>query len=220
MNIDEAIKKRMISLITDAAVLRQANEYGAAGSDLQKQKCKAWIVAASNIIKSIYPDQNNSYHIFAQRIIKDDYGYTIPQEVGSIAETLTQIYEDMELGLVKSIFNRVRAEVFDDFLDHAKEYIKTNSKNEAGVISGVVFEDTIRRISRDNSITEKDVKLDDVISTLTKANIITQIKAKRARAAAHVRTKATHAQWDEYEIEDVKATIEFTEELINTFLDK
>jgi hypothetical protein len=33
-----------------------------------------------------------------------------------------------------------------------------------------------------------------------------------------VRTKASHAQWDEFEIEDVKATIEFTREVISASL--
>ncbi len=46
------------------------------------------------------------------------------------------------------------------------------------------------------------------------------VKAKRARVAAHVRTKATHAQWDDFHLNDVKVTIEFTEELILSHLEK
>jgi hypothetical protein len=95
-----------------------------------------------------------------------------------------------------------------------------NVKNEAGVIAGVVFEDTIRRIARDENINDKDCKLDFLISSLTSINLLSQIKAKRARVAANVRTKATHAQWDEFDLDDVRVTIEFTEELISTHLDK
>ena len=91
-------------------------------------------------------------------------------------------------------------------------------KNEAGVISGVVFEDTLRNICRDNEIEESGIPLDQLITELTKYDVISQIKAKRARVAAHVRTKATHAQWDEFELSDVKTTVEFTEELINANL--
>jgi hypothetical protein len=53
-----------------------------------------------------------------------------------------------------------------------------------------------------------------MISQLTATNVLTPTKAKRARVAAHVRTKATHAQWDEFDKGDVQATIEFSEELI------
>lgn len=57
--------------------------------------------------------------------------------------------------------------------------------------------------------------LDTLISSLTKIDVITVTKAKRARVAADVRTKATHAQWNEFDISDVSATIEITQELIS-----
>ena len=37
---------------------------------------------------------------------------------------------------------------FDDFLDHGAEYLKHGRMNEARVIAGIVFEDTIRHICR------------------------------------------------------------------------
>lgn len=90
---------------------------------------------------------------------------------------------------------------------------------EAGVISGVVFEDSLRRICRRNGIQEKGEKIDKLISDLVKADVLTQTKAKRARVAADVRTKATHAQWGEFDKNDVKTTIQITEELILNHLD-
>ena len=104
-------------------------------------------------------------------------------------------------------------------MDHADAYFADDRKNESGVIAGVVFEDTLRRICRKESITEKGLNLDSLISELTNKGHLTPIKAKRARVAAHVRTKASHAQWDEFELTDVRATIEFTRELIASKLD-
>lgn len=125
---------------------------------------------------------------------------------------------DADAGLIVSVANQASAEVFDDFLEHAVSYLSQTKKNEAGVIVGVVFEDTLRRICRVHGIVEKDLKLDTLISELSSKGELTPIKAKRARAAAHVRTKATHAQWDEFELADLKATIEFTRELIEAKL--
>ena len=85
------------------------------------------------------------------------------------------------------------------FLDHAKTYLKADRKNEAGVVAGVVFEDSLRRVCRKHEIAERGRPLDDLISELAKKDILSATKAKRARVAAHVRTKATHAQWDEFE---------------------
>ena len=112
-----------------------------------------------------------------------------------------------------------RAETFDDFLDHADAYLLEGRKSEAGVIAGVVFEDTLRQICRNEKITEKGLRLDGLISELTSRGELSGVKAKRARVAAHVRTKASHAQWEEFEINDVKATVEFTRELILAKLD-
>ena len=64
------------------------------------------------------------------------------------------------------------------------------------------------------------LKLDGLISELTTRGELSGVKAKRARVAAHVRTKARHSQWSEYELEDVRATIDFARELISAKLDK
>ena len=111
--------------------------------------------------------------------------------------------------------NHAMALTFDGFLDHAEHYASVIKKNESGVISGVVFEDAVRRICENNQITHKDVKLDSLINELVKIGVFNALKAKRARVAAHVRTKATHAQWDEFQLEDVNATIQFCRELID-----
>ena len=132
---------------------------------------------------------------------------------------LRSLLQDIGSGLLASIEDQTRASVFDDFLDHAKEYAKQKLSNEAGVIAGVVFEDTLRRICRNEGIAEKQ-KLDSLIDELVKSSTLTQVKAKRARVAAHIRTKATHAQWDDFELEDVNTTIDFTEELILKHLEK
>jgi len=132
---------------------------------------------------------------------------------------LENLLADIEAGLLTSVANRAAAEAFDDFLDHAKNYLADEKKNESGAIAGVVFEDSLRRICRKNQIPERGEKIDDLISTLVKRDIITPTKAKRARSAADVRTKATHAQWDEFDLDDVRATIEFTRELIASELD-
>jgi putative aminopeptidase FrvX len=88
----------------------------------------------------------------------------------------------------------------------------------AGVIAGVVFEDTIRRACTKYSIVEKGVQLELLIDQLSKAAQVPSVKTKRAKAAAGVRTKATHAQWDEFDKDDVEATIATTRAFVNLLL--
>jgi polyhydroxyalkanoate synthesis regulator phasin len=86
------------------------------------------------------------------------------------------------------------------------------------VIAGVVFEDTIRRICRDSDLIDKGTQLEDLINDLVKKGKITSQQSKQAKVASHVRTKATHAQWDEFDLEGVSATIQITQRLLRDHL--
>jgi hypothetical protein len=146
--------------------------------------------------------------------------YTPPLKISEIAALLMRLCEEIDSGLLTSIENHAIALTFDDFLDHGAEYLKRGRKNEASVIAGIVFEDTIRRICRVLDVTENGVKLDELISELAKRDppVLTSLKAKRARAAAGLRTSAAHARWEEIELADVPPVIELTRELITGHL--
>jgi hypothetical protein len=101
------------------------------------------------------------------------------------------------------------------------EYLKHGRKNEAAVIAGIVFEDTIRRICCVLEMAENGVALETLISDLAKRDppTLTSLEAKRARAAAGLRTSAAHARWEEIKLSDVNPVIEFTRELMATHLE-
>jgi hypothetical protein len=139
-----------------------------------------------------------------------------PEQISSMIGVLQSLLRDIDAGLTANLTDRVRAEVFDDFLDHAEAYFREGRK-ECGVIAGVVFEDTLRRIAEKHD--EHDPKVDALISNLVKKQVFTAVKGKRARAAADVRTKATHVQWNEFDLSDVKDCISFTRELILNYLE-
>lgn len=219
MAVEETVVQRIEELLGAAGQLRRGNEYGQASSIQHAEQCKGWIAAASNIVELLVPDPNSGYRRVADRIREHDYGYVIPQGVGELSEVLANLLRDAQAGLVASVADVARAEVFDDFLDHAKLYLKEGRKNEAGVIAGVVFEDSLRRVCRKRGVEEKGQKLDALISELAKSGTLSATKAKRARASADVRTKATHAQWDEFDDSDVRTTIEFTAEFIASHLE-
>ena len=219
MPMEEDIRARLQQLLDESSRLSQGNENGQCTDPGQMQACSAWLTAAQNLVHLICTDSNVPYRTKADRVALGDHGYKIHEGVGELAAVLTALQNDADLGLLASVADRARAETFDDFLDHADVYLKDSRKNEAGVIAGVVFEDTVRRVCRKSTIEERGKRIDELISALSHKGEISGIKAKRARAAAHVRTKATHAQWDEFELEDIRATIEFTRELIESKLD-
>lgn len=215
MILKENIHDKFGELITSANTLKAGNQFEYIRSLQHEQACIAWLASAQNLADLVLGTSQNPYKTSIDKICSIRHGVLINQSVGSVAAILESLLADIVKGLISSIENQTSAIVFDDFLDHARKFFKQGSVRESGVISSVVFEDTLRTISRNSGIKEKGKQLDTVIADLSKIGILSKIKAKRARVAADVRNKATHAQWDDFDMSDVKTTIEFTEELIS-----
>jgi hypothetical protein len=206
--LEEAVRQKIEDLI------RRAVQIAPGGATLRDKEhsaeCRAWITEALNIIDFAVPVETNSYH---QNIVKLGGGSgLLLDRVASMGSILLSLLADIDAGLIADFGNQIRAETFDDFLEHADVYRKEGQKQAAGVLAGVVFEDTIRRICRakGRGIVEKGEDLDKLINVLAKQTVITGQQARQARTAAFVRTKATHAQWDEYELDGVAETISLT----------
>lgn len=226
MAIEEAVIDRIKGLIVEAPPLSRHEPvsieevtHGRASSREYIQRCRGWIAAARHIVQMAVVNPDNSYRKMTEDLATNGSVIEIGQTIGEIAAILSRLLEDIQAGLLSSVADRARAEVFDNFLDSVKFYLNQKHLNFAGVMAGVVFEDSIRRICRKHKIEERDIKLDQLISELVKAEILSEVKAKRARVAANVRNKATHAQWDEFDKDDVMAAVQITEELIREHID-
>ena len=211
----ERVRHRIEQLIRDGQNLLRTD-----GRHIDnRSKCSAWLTAVQNVVHILCPSQKSVYRSRVDVIVAKPWSLQILHAVSELHAILQSLLVDADAGLLSSVADQASAETFDDFLDHATAYLADSRKSEAGVIAGVVFEDSLRRICRKQSIVEKDIKLDQLISALSTIGTFSAVKAKRARSAAHVRTKATHAQWEEFDLLDVESTISFTRELIATHLD-
>lgn len=217
--IEKKILDNLNTLIDKGNELKVGNENEQVKSEAHLQQCQAWIASASHTMELIFPNKESAYRERFLKMISKDHGYVVQKQVGSLTGLMEYVKHDIENGLLVAIADNVRAEVFDDFIDHAEEYLKNGMKNEAGVIAGVVFEDSIRQLSTKYSIPQSGLKLDQLISELSKKSVISAIKAKRFRVAAHVRTKATHAQWSDFEASDVEETVRITRDLTENYLE-
>jgi hypothetical protein len=218
MVIEEAIRTRLQELIAESSLLSVGDKNNQCVDPRHEAACSAWLTAAQNAVHLVVAQPDSPYRKKSDRIADASHGYGIHHAVGEFSLVLTAMLRDANAGLLASVADQARVEAFDDFLDHAASFLRSSRKQEAGVIAGVVFEDSLRRICRKLSITEKGQNLDALISELAKRGELSPVKAKRARAAADVRTKATHAQWDEFELNDVHSTMEFTREIIDSKL--
>ena len=209
--IESILRKKIEHLIEQAEQLTRVSS-----SDQRwVASVNTWLAQTDNAVTLTLPDFFTPY----RRHMTNALGYgTFSQRLTNGASILKAILQDIDAGLLVAFGNKVRAESFESFLDHAVEYMKNQKKNEAGVIAGVVFEDTVRKIHSDKIGINKGKKLEDVINELKKNDFISEQRSKQAKVAAHVRTKATHAQWDEFDLDGVNATIEVTKMFLHEYM--
>lgn len=213
--IEENVRKKIEDLLIRASGLAVTSPMGLARDAQHYSQCSGWITEALNITELAVPMPSNAYR---RQIEKVGGSGSYPLRVGSMAEILRALLRDINAGLIATLSNTIRAETFSGFLDHATAYWKESRPREAGVIAGVVFEDTVRRICRDKGVIEKDEKLEGLINALAKQGTITAQQSKQAKVASHVRTKATHAQWEEFDLQGVSDTIQITRRFLQEHL--
>jgi len=178
-----------------------------------------WLGSAANLIRLI--DQpNGTFTSECDRILNDPEIQTgLPSRVVLKMKGLfDSAHEEWQKGFLRKIEYIYIAEAFDDFLDHASSYHKRNKKTESSILASVVLEDTIKRITRKNGITNKGISLELLTDNLVKANVFTLVKAKRVKSFAGIRNHALHAEWDEFDIKDVGNLITGVKELIENYL--
>jgi hypothetical protein len=159
------------------AVKERIEELIAHGPDLSFYAVEAWLTSAQYAIQLVCPSNTDPYHARAKDItdayhdlasFENQAAGMMPSwmahEIGRMVALLSRLLEEIEGGLLTTIENHAIAVTFDNFLDHGAEYLKHGRKNEAAVIAGIVFEDTIRRICQVLGIAAQwhEIQLSDV----------------------------------------------------------
>jgi hypothetical protein len=177
-----------------------------------------WLSAASHVVSLVCPNPHDPYRAGVAKIIDRRHGLMVRKYVGHMAALLQRLVDDVDDGLIGSVAAAATAETLDDLLDQASNYHREQHQQGAGILATAVFEDTVRRVARAHDITDTDIPMDSLVTSLDKKGTITSVVAKRCRAAAGVRNHALHAQWDKFSLEDVDAVIRLTRQLLSEHL--
>ena len=217
MKTQEKIRNKLQDLYEDGTCLKIGIGYRSrtCRDEEHSHECVGWLTAVQNLVHLIFGNIQHPYRLRIDSICAEKRSIIIPTHVGEVTAILERLISDFDNKVIFSIESRVRAAVFEDFLEQARRYAKKKQIREAGIFAAAVFEDTLRSLSRKCGVEEEGVSTDKLISDLTNKGVLTAVKAKRARASAGTRNSAMHAHWDDFDLDDVKSLISFTEELIS-----
>lgn len=180
---------------------------------------QAWISSVHNLIYVVAGKSNPLFELSNNYISQIVKGSGIsPYIIRKMMGILQSAQKEWETGMLKEIEFIFAAETFDDFLDHAQLYHKSNKKIESSILASAVLEDLIKKISMKNSINPKGENLEPLINKIKNAGIFSPVKTKKVKTFAGIRNKAFHAEWDDFDIKDVGNMIKGIRELIEDFL--
>jgi uncharacterized protein YutE (UPF0331/DUF86 family) len=178
-----------------------------------------WLGSCANLLRTITPAAGHyaeeCQHLMSHESMERGIAAVVVLKMLGLVRSA---HVEWQSGLLRRIEYIVAAETFDDFLDHAAMYHKGNKKIEAAVLASAVLEDALKRITKRHDIDPAGKSMEEIVDTLTKAAILTPVKAKRVRSIAAVRNHAMHAEWDSIDIRDVGELVRGTKALIEELL--
>lgn len=180
---------------------------------------QAWMTSVANLVVLTSPPgsyfRDELERITSNKNLGGGAPWALVQKMQGL---LAALKDEAVHGLLRRLEDVVVATAFDDFLDHAEAFHKSNKAREAGVLAAIVLEDTIKRIAQKNGVSASGLTLEPLVDALAKVGVFTPVKAKRVKAYAGVRNPALHAEWDKFDIRDAGELISGTRELIENFL--
>jgi hypothetical protein len=186
------------------------------GSSTEATEAKLRLLAA---VERLAP--GGSVHRTQAAEIAARRGYENAQ-VPALAGVLRALRADYADGYVRSVEELVHADVFDDFLEMAEELLSKSYKDAAAVIGGSVLETQLRKLAAKHGLTLHDPSgrqqtggpLND---SLAKAGVYSKLTQKRLTAQLHIRNKAAHGEYSEYEAQDVQDLLASVREFCEQF---
>jgi hypothetical protein len=213
--MDKKLRDKIEQLIVRAPAVANV-DFAERTAEQWKSDGEAWVIEAVNAVELAVPDFLNAYRIgFSQAKFSI---IPLPERVPRIASLLRSLLTDIDAGLVSTIANTIRAETFENFLDHAEAYQDLGQKDQAGVIAANVFEEALRKIYAHKIDKVARPNLEQVITALIQKGVITDQQEKQVRVAQHVRNETSHADWSAFDRHGVDDTIKITKTLIEAHL--
>jgi hypothetical protein len=218
MKLDPVITKRFEELICAGTVVlstRRSVAVIGAPDYVDTRKAEEWVTSCVSFLGRVMGTDSEHY----QRIQKHSEQIVQHHYATMALAVLSSAYDDYKGGYLFEAIKRIRAEVFDDFLEQAEHFLKDGYFGVSAVLTGSVLEDKLRKLCAQKSIVVPEPpKLDLMNSELAKAGVYDKLVQKKVTWLADIRNKAAHGKWSEFSEQDVvemlRATRRFVEEYV------
>ena len=179
----------------------------------------AWVTRLGQLIRNLYGEDSQHFDSYSRAlstnnfyILHSDYYEHFTQMLG----VANAIKHDVSNDLLVNIKSMAQAEVFADFLEMGEYLLNEGYKDAAAVIIGSVLEDGLRKLCERASLpligsSGKPLTIDPLNAQLAKAGVYSTLVQKQVTSWAHIRNRAAHGKYDEYNTEQVQMMLLFVQ---------
>ena len=178
-----------------------------------------WVTRLGQLIRRLYGEKSQHFESYSTALATN-YFYNLHSEWNShfsqMVGVARAIKHDLDNGLLVNFKALVQADVFADFLEMGEYLLQEGYKDAAAVIIGSVLEDGLRKIAEVNEIpltqaSGKPLTIEPLNVELAKQEIYSKLVQKQITSWAHVRNKAAHGEFGEYNKDQVQMMLLFVQ---------
>ncbi len=226
-NVEQAIKDEVDSLVsTGEEILNKASGARSNIDGTQLSEISSWVTRLGNLVLKLYGKESQQYQNYELAHSRENFyhihsnSYTGISQMQGVAISLQY---DIGNDLLFNIKSLLQADIFSDFLEMGEYLLREKYKDASAVIIGAVLENSLRKLCEKNGLpTSKSngrpQTIDPLNNSLAKAEVYSKLVQKQVTTWAHVRNKAAHGEYGEYDDKQVKIMLIFVQEFAEKYL--
>ena len=135
----------------------------------------------------------------------------IPQEIMDVYDKIVKMNIPVKAKIIFTLLEKAKKQIFEE-----------NDKDDGAKNLRIVLEKILQKIAQINRIEiyndkQKEIKISKINDDLKKEKVISQIEWEEIKTYLTIGNKASHGEFDEYDLDQVKSFAKFAQDLINKF---
>ena len=211
---------------TGKKILRRAQSLGSSIDGEELADVASWVTRLGQLIRRLYGEKSQHFRSYSDALATNNF-YSIHSNWNShISQCLGvafSIKHDLEAGLLFDLRSLVQADVFADFLEMGEYLLNEEYKDAAAVIIGAVLEDSLRKLSERHGLpiensSGRPLTIDPLNVAMAREDVYNKLVQKQITTWAHIRNKAAHGEYSEYNSDQVQMMLLFVQNFAAEYL--
>ena len=225
--LETAITTEVKSLIeTGVRILGRAQKLSSDMEGEELAEFTTWYTRIGQLIRKLYGEDSEHYASYSGALATGSFHRVHSNwnaHVSQLLGVVKTIEHDLNAGLLFDFRSLVQADVFADFLEMGEYLLNEGYKDAAAVIIGAVLEDSLRKLSERHGLPKtnpagRPLTIDPLNIALAKKGVYNKLVQKQITTWAHIRNKAAHGEYNEYNSDQVQMMLIFVQDFTEKYL--